>query len=390
MDYNKRWEIVRKIGEGGQGKVYLVYDRNQMGLKPGLIGDLTSNLRHLSDYMSMEDRSKTIQSVKEMFKNIVDIADERNHGALKVLHQPEDARDPKLVYERIRNEIKAMAKVSYPNLVKILDYDSDGKWLVTKYYPRGNLGDFLKGPNPFTGNIVNALKAFRPLVAAVAELHNKSIVHRDIKPENIFIGPEGDLNLGDFGLVFFENDSHTRFSDTFENVGSRDWMPAWAYSYRIENVKPSFDVFSLGKVLWRMISDTPVLPLWYFDHPEHNLIRKFPKARSISFINALFKQCIVEREENCLQTATELLDRIDDYLWYADIHADGPGSDIVRNCKVCGIGNYKIITDNDQSEIENFGLSPRGIKSFKIFSCSHCGHVQLFYWPNEDLPKAWQ
>ncbi len=105
------------------------------------------------------------------------------------------------------------------------------------------------------------MKAFRPLVEGVAKLHERGFVHRDIKPQNIFIDANGNLVLGDFGIVFFDDPAHTRLSATFENVGSRDWMPGWAYSVRIEAVKPAFDVFSLGKVLWAMISTKPVLPL---------------------------------------------------------------------------------------------------------------------------------
>ena len=84
-------------------------------------------------------------------------------------------------------------------------------------------------------------------------MHGKGLVHRDIKPENIFVDESEQLVLGDFGLVFFMDRDRTRLSDAYENVGSTDWMPGWATRMRIEEIKPSFDVFSLGKTIWSMV-----------------------------------------------------------------------------------------------------------------------------------------
>jgi len=52
------------------------------------------------------------------------------------------------------------------------------------------------------------------------------VVHRDIKPQNIFIGEQGELLLGDFGIVFLPNQAE-RLSFTGESVGPRDFMPPW-------------------------------------------------------------------------------------------------------------------------------------------------------------------
>ena len=47
----------------------------------------------------------------------------------------------------------------------------------------------------------------------------------------------------------FKMEDEDRITETFENVGSRDWMPGWAMGM-LADVKPNFDVFSLGKLLW--------------------------------------------------------------------------------------------------------------------------------------------
>jgi len=64
-------------------------------------------------------------------------------------------------------------------------------------------------------------------------MHEAKLVHRDIKPGNIFIGKDGSFVLGDAGLVFFDDRDKSRLSGTFENVGTRDYMPGWAHSQRV-------------------------------------------------------------------------------------------------------------------------------------------------------------
>jgi hypothetical protein len=166
-------------------------------------------------------------------------------------------------------------------------------------------------------------------------------------------------------------------------------MPGWAMGMRVEDIKPSFDVFSLGKLLWSMVSGSPILRLWYFDKPEFNLEKKFPKARFIRLANPLLKKCIVEEEQDSLDDATELLEEIDNVLYIIDNNADIISSKLERSCKVCGIGNYELIVDRSGTATGNFGISPRGSRSFKIFTCNHCGNVQLFAFGDRQDPIAW-
>jgi len=185
---------------------------------------------------------------------------------------------------------------------------------------------------------------------------------------------------------------YTRISGTFENVGSRDWMPAWAMGMRIEDIKPSFDVFSLGKLLWSMVSGSPLLRLWYFDRPGFNLEEKFPDTQSMTLANSLFKKCIVENEEDCLSDATSLLQEVDKVLFIINNNADLISPKVKRRCRVCGIGNYQLFVDSDNVyHARNFGLQPTGDSTFKIFACNHCGHVQLFFFPGQGkVPPAWE
>ena len=291
--YQDRWQIVEELGEGGQGKVFKVYriaDFDTLSLIPALQKALSG----LTGAQRRDDVPGFFELFQQVVKNITKMEDPSTYRALKVLHQPKDARNPEKALDRIRNEIKAMKEITHPNLLPLLDVDPDSKWYVSPYYWKGTLSGSL---NKFAGEPAAALRAFRPLVEAVAILHDHNLVHRDIKPANIFLDAEGNLILGDFGLVFFSGQERARLSDTFENVGSRDWMPGWAMSVRIEDVRPSFDVFSLGKVLWSMVSGQPVLPLWYFDKPKFNLEHLFRGRPYVHLINAILKKCVVEEEK---------------------------------------------------------------------------------------------
>ncbi len=110
---------------------------------------------------------------------------------------------------------------------------------------------------------------------------------------------------------------------------------------------------------------------------------------SVRFVNQLLGKCIVEEERDCLEDANELLYEIDKILSLIENHADIISSAIQRRCKVCGIGNYDLVVNRNVTAAHNFGISPSGTRSFKIFTCSHCGHVQLFAFGNNQDPVAW-
>ncbi len=188
-------------------------------------------------------------------------------------------------------------------------------------------------------------------------LHKKKWVHRDIKPDNIFISTEKKLILGDFGLIYFKDDQQSRISHTFEKVGTRDWMPPWARGKRVEDVSEAFDVFSIGKVIWSMISGMEYLYHIYFKHDEYNLEKLFSDDSSMIIVNELLKKCIVELEENCLPNAEALLKECDRLISYFENGTGLLGDDIERPCKVCNNGMYSKIIDKDNDRIKIFWIS---------------------------------
>ena len=215
--------------------------------------------------------------------------------------------------------------------------------------------------------------------------------------------------MGDFGLIYFDDEDNTRISETFGNVGSRDWMPPWAQTIRLEDVKASFDVFSLGKVLWSMISNVPKLQLWYFTKDENNLEKIFPKIPYIKYANKIFEKCIVEKEKDCLNNASDLLTLIDEILYLIGNNVDFFCDEENRPCKFCGKGTYTLLND-DFDKIKNkyssnqftisqsmtnefmsdFGINTNNLKNFKIFYCNYCGNTQWFFLPSSFRAKAWK
>jgi serine/threonine protein kinase len=382
MKYEERWEKIGKdpIGVGGQGTVYLV--RNKHIFSKSLM-----NLQAAMELLNRDNNEHQILGHVKFIDTVCEITKNDNGylGALKELHSLEGSRNYKSAEERIKKEIQAMKDVTHPNLLDVVEVDAEEKWFVSRYYSKGTL---TKNSHEYTGDLQKALNAIRPLVEGVAKLHEAGYVHRDIKPDNIFVSDEDNLILGDFGLVSFCDAEHTRISDKFENVGSRDWMPGWATSMKIEDVRPTFDVYSLGKTIWSMISETPLMRLWYWDDPEFNLKLKFPDTRYINLANKFLSLCVVERETDCkIKNATQLLEQIDEIIEIMEIGADI--TDIAeRKCNVCGLGKYVITVNQNSMQLNNFGMTAVGNRKFKIFTCNRCGHVQLFTGTGE-VPEPW-
>jgi serine/threonine protein kinase len=386
MDYRKRWDIIDELGEGGQGKVYRVMDKTKFDVLGDLFPSIQNSFATFSGASREDQKKETFETFRKAIVDMMRMENTEEQGALKVLHEPKDARDHIRAGERIKREIKGMDSITHPNLLKILDYDPDGKWYVSEFHSRGTLNN---NKNLFIGNFVKSLRAFHPVVEAVGLLHlAPKIVHRDIKPENVFLDMNGSLIIGDFGLVFFGDDKNTRLSGISENVGSRDWMPPWAVHKRLEEVNPSFDVFCLGKLLWAMVSGS-ILPFWEFEEPEYNLEQLFSEVPFIYMANRIFKKCIVRKEEDCLPNALELLDEVDKLLSIIDRNGDLLNSDIERTCRVCGIGSYILEVDRNPDGIEGYGFKYGAGFHYKLFCCNNCGHVQLFHFKDDKELPAW-
>jgi serine/threonine protein kinase len=296
------WQPLSLLGEGGQGAVYRALDTRRVNL----INAARALSHGLETARGIGGPDKKATDLIAAGLHGFRLADEPgNHGALKILHEPDEK-----ARQRLDAEARAYQAVKHPHLIRLLDYNRQEGWLVTALQTGGTL-DGHRGT--YRADPLGALTALRPIIEAVGALHGAGIIHRDIKPANIFLRGNGDLVLGDAGIVYFADSTRTRPTDTLENVGSRDWMPGWATGMRVENIHPTFDLFSLGKVLWSLVSGQPLLRFWYHRLPEFNLETMFPDDPRMPRFNTLLDQVIVEFEQNmAFTTAAAFLSAIDD------------------------------------------------------------------------------
>ena len=294
-------------------------------------------------------------------------------GALKLFTLPTDNAEKEKALGRLDTEIRALKELEHSAILTLL-YSNPGNpdpFIITEYHPNGTLDKWL---SVYKGKTLQALEAFRPLVEAVAILHKNDIIHRDIKTENIFVAKDNRLVLGDFGIVFYRDGQ--RLTETYERVGSRDWMAPWAQTgLRVDDVRENFDVFSLGKVLWCMISGQRLLPFWYLDKPQYDLTRLYPGDPSMHAVNAILAHCIVEDEDACWTSATDLLMAVDSTLEMLNRGGQPLTDGVPRPCRVCGVGQYL-------SE-ERFTMLSEHHPPLvaQVYSCWKCGHVQHFVPP---------
>jgi len=372
MDWRTKYEVIEELGRGGQGRVYRV----RKALSAETLSGVRTLLMEATANVATENTPRTVKRLMDVLATRLPDA-MKDSNALKELHRPEDGRDSERAEERIRREIKAQRDLSHPSICPILEVDSDSKWFVMPYFSRGPLS---KNLELLPRDVPQVLRLFRKIVSGVEAIHRNGKVHRDIKPDNIFLDESGNSVLGDFGIVFFEDDKGTRLSGTLENVGSRDWMPGWAYSQRIEDIGKSFDVFSLGKVLWSMISQKKVLPLWYFRKGEYNLEKVFPEDPRMKMVNRLLGKMIVEEEKDCLKDVGEVLTELDTLIEEVDGGVAISGDQLIGKCTVCHRGDYKRATDDSNREDSTYlGFTAKEGHGYRVFVCNHCGHVILFH-----------
>jgi len=372
-----KWEIVRELSGGGQGLTFVVKDVSDVPDASWLRQIILQSIIK----MTTPGQNPTAQhaAADELAATIISETD-RPPSTRAVLKQLR-ATTAK-AKTRLRQEVDVLRRIRHPNLMTILDANTNERWFVTEYYDGGRLTDHL---HAYRYRPLECLQAFVPLVEGVSELHANSVVHRDIKPDNIFVASDGRLVLGDFGIAFEDGDD-PRVTSTMERVGSRDWMPPWAQHGRLDDPTPAFDVYGLGKVLWAMITGSSRLPFRY-DYDEKWMLSKrasdagFPTLR---WVDEILEGTVVEHERQIhYPTARELADASRKAL--TGLESGGHRFVRVRPCVVCGEGFYE-----ESRELESHFPRNSTDGAVRSFRCTRCGHVQLFYFRKDQEPDAWR
>lgn len=371
------WEQIRELGAGGQSNVFLVRRPARSKARAHSLEVLNQTPLPLTTTVELKSQANSVLANAIFTYARPDLDSEL--AALKAFKLrdigPEGERQ---ALDRLAQEVGVLQQ-KRAGLPELLDYNDAERWMVTEYFPEGTLeGD----PERHKGRIGPALKAFQSLVRTVSSLHKDDVVHRDIKPANVFVGSNGDLVLGDFGIVYLPNQPK-RLTRTNESVGPHDYMPPWAdRGGRLGQVEPNFDVYMLGKLLWCMVTGRLLLQREWFKEPENDVALMFREDPHAHIINVILEKCVVERPEKCLSSASDLLTMVNTYVQMIERGGQDLHKEVPRPCRVCGYGHYepnlagrpvsvlRLWNSGGATDISSVPVEP--------WSCSSCGHIQFF------------
>ena len=169
--------------------------------------------------------------------------------ALKVLSS-RYSEDEEFV-ERFRREAQNAAALSHPNIVSIFDRgeSEDGTYYIAmEYLPGGTLKDRILKRGALPARTAAAVA--EQIAEALQVAHGSDVIHRDIKPHNILITDSGDIKVTDFGIA--RAASSSTMTRTGSILGTAHYLsPEQAMG---EPVGPSSDIYSLGVVLYEMLT----------------------------------------------------------------------------------------------------------------------------------------
>ncbi len=261
------YEIVAKLGEGGMGEVYRARDT-------------------------------------------------RLHRQVAIKILPSGSGVDPHFRERFDRETRAVAALSHPNIVAIYDVGThDGApYAAIELLEGDTLGARIgTSPLPLRTALDYAVQIARGLAAA----HGRGIVHRDLKPGNIFVTPDNQVKILDFGLatqaVADQSDESTRLAQTERGtvLGTVGYMsPEQA---RGERADERSDIFSFGCVLYEMVAARRAFTGDSRIETLHAILKEHPPDLAASgrdippALDRLIMHCLEKAPESRFQNARDLV-----------------------------------------------------------------------------------
>lgn len=270
--WEKGWALPQApvpFGVGGGGAVYKCYSREV--------------IRVLSEYRGDFAGTDEVIETIGVLDQLVRLSPDRAYAALKIAKR----NDP-----RFAREIVSMLKVEDPHLVRVLARDerTEPIWFLMEYFD-GVLHEKL---DEYRGEPVKVLRAVAPLARALGRLHDADVIHRDIKTKNIFRRANGELVLGDFGIVYDDTEEGLT---SYESPRSPDWTPPWKPA---ELKLPARDVFALARVVYAMLTGNKFVQPHWLNEESHSLAGLFPdQAAIMRHVDEFLRRHIVKSVAEC-------------------------------------------------------------------------------------------
>ena len=232
--------------------------------------------------------------------------------AIKLL-RPQFVSDPASRY-RFMREAETVARLSHPNIVEIYDFGegSDGAMFIVMEYIEGqNLKELLHR----RGRLIpsDAISMAIQMCRALAKAHATGLIHRDVKPQNIMVKSDNTICLTDFGIAkAFSGPSLTQTGMTF---GTAAYMsPEQATG---DTVTPASDIYSLGCVMYEMLSGAPPFTgdnavavahkqVWEQPRPLRDVAAVIPPV-----LESIVMRCLNKNPTDRYASAEELADEME-------------------------------------------------------------------------------
>lgn len=177
----------------------------------------------------------------------VDVVDGKE-VAVKILKK--EFAESEEFLRRFRNESKAIAVLSHPNIVKIYDVGFSEKiqFIVMEYIDGITLKEYMESESVL--NWKDSVHFVTQILRALQHAHERGIVHRDIKPQNIMMFTDGTIKVMDFGIAKFAREEGRTATD--QAIGTVHYISPEQARGDVTDAKS--DLYSVGVMLYEMLT----------------------------------------------------------------------------------------------------------------------------------------
>jgi serine/threonine protein kinase len=159
--------------------------------------------------------------------------------------------------ERFEREGRLLARLEHPNIARLLDagVDADQPYLILEYVD----GDVIdRWCDAHQLGLIDRIRLFLDVLAAVGHAHSHLVLHRDLKPANILVTPAGAVKLLDFGIAKLLDGPDEAPRRELTEVSGPAFTPAYAAPEQVQagGVSMATDVYALGVLLCELLTGT--------------------------------------------------------------------------------------------------------------------------------------